>query len=85
MTIKAVRAQIKLGDIDLDVFQLPDGSYRMSKAQCCDVIGLARKRLSQLLEKDSLKALAGKGSSLSENVVKIKLDGNNASHDGIPL
>jgi hypothetical protein len=33
MTQKAVRAQIKLGDIDLDVFQLPDGSYRYSQTQ----------------------------------------------------
>lgn len=33
MTIKAVRAKIKLGDIDLDVFQLPGGEYRYSQTQ----------------------------------------------------
>jgi hypothetical protein len=29
-TIKAIRATIKLGDIDIDVFQLPNGSYGYS-------------------------------------------------------
>jgi hypothetical protein len=33
MTIKAVRKTMKLGDIELDVFQLPDGEYRYSQTQ----------------------------------------------------
>jgi hypothetical protein len=32
-TTKAIRATIKLGDIELDVFQLPDGEYRYSQTQ----------------------------------------------------
>jgi hypothetical protein len=82
---KAVRAQIKLGDIDIDVFQLPDGSYRLSKTQTCEAIDLDPKRLSELLEKNSLKSIAGKGSSLSEKVVKMGYEGNNAKVDLLPI
>jgi hypothetical protein len=86
-TTKAIRATITLGDIELDVFQLPDGSYRMSKAQTCETVQLDRKRLSELLEKNSLKAIAGKGSTLSALVVKMKVDvgRGNITADLIPL
>jgi hypothetical protein len=82
---KAIRATITLGDIELDVFQLPDGSYRMSKAQVCETVQLDRKRLSELLEKNSLKLIAGKGSLLSALVVKMSYEGNNAKVDLVPL
>ena len=35
MTDKAVRAPVSLGDMDVEGFQMPDGSYRMSKNLCC--------------------------------------------------
>ncbi len=72
-TQKAVRATIKLGDTELDVFQLPNGEYRLSKGQACDVVNLDRKRLSQIFQKNSLKALLGEGKSLSEFTVKSKV------------
>ena len=30
-TVKAIRATIKLGNIELDVYQMPDGKYKMSR------------------------------------------------------
>ncbi len=83
--VKAIRTTMMLGSIKLDVYQLPDGSYGISKAQTCEVVNLDRKQLSQLLKKDILKAIAGKGSSLSEQVVKMSYEGNNDKVDLIPL
>ncbi len=84
-TQKAVRATIKLGDTELDVFQLPNGEYRLSKGQACDVVNLDRKRLSQIFQKNSLKALLGEGKSLSEFTVKSKVEGENANLDLLPI
>jgi hypothetical protein len=84
-TVKAVRAIITLGDIEIDVFQMPTGEYRLSKGQTCDVIGLDKKRLSELQEKNSLKAIAGKGSHLSESIVKMKYEGATKPVELVPI
>ena len=47
-TTKATRATIKLGDIDLEVFQKPDGSYFLSIKQIAAAIDIDPKRLPQL-------------------------------------
>jgi hypothetical protein len=46
MTIKAVQAKIKLGDIELDVFQFPDGSYGYTYEWLGTVIGRDKSILS---------------------------------------
>jgi hypothetical protein len=46
MTIKAVRATITLGDIKLDVFQLPDGSYGYTYEWLGNLIGRDKSILS---------------------------------------
>ncbi|MEM9769990.1 MAG: hypothetical protein AAF889_00040 [Cyanobacteria bacterium P01_D01_bin.73] len=35
---KAKRATIQLGDRELEVFQLPDGSYRLSQSQVAEAV-----------------------------------------------
>lgn len=57
MTIKAVRAQIKLGDIDLDVFQLPDGEYRMSLSQVAQALDFDPRKGSSFLALEVVKSL----------------------------
>jgi hypothetical protein len=47
-TIKAVRATINLGGIELDVFQLPDGEYRLSQVQILEIIELPKNWISRL-------------------------------------
>ena len=88
--IKSKQVQIQLGNIFLDVFQLPSSEYRLSKKQTCDVVDLNRKRLSELFEKKSLQSLLGEGRSLSEFVVKAKLQIENGStsnetYDLVPI
>lgn len=86
LTQKAVRAKIVLGDIEIDCYMLPDGEYRLSKAQTCDIANLSRKRLSELQEKNSLKAIIGAGSPLSAKILsKYSVVGLNAKPDLIPI
>jgi hypothetical protein len=83
---KAVGVKINLGSIEINGYMLPDGSYRLSKGQSCDIVGLDRKRLSQLQEKNSLKAIIGAGSSLSQKeLTKYNVAGQNAKVDLIPI
>lgn len=65
-TIKAERTSIRLGDISLDVFQLPDGAYRLSKTQILEVIEEHKKKTNWLSRLHSvspivLKELQSKG------------------------
>jgi hypothetical protein len=46
MTIKAVRAKIKLGTIELDVFQLPDGNYSYGIEYLASLCGKDKQILS---------------------------------------
>lgn len=58
---KAVRVQIKLGDIPLDVYQLPDGSYKLAGKQITDAIEKPNNSLYRFYGVKSLKALPHKG------------------------
>jgi hypothetical protein len=66
MTIKAVRATITLGDIDLDVFQLPDGSYGYTYEWLGTVIGRDKSILSN---KNSPFCLYSLNKSLSKEAL----------------
>ena len=59
MTNKAVRATIKLGGIELDCHQMPDGCYKMSVKDIAKACNLDPKRLPEILEKKDVKALLG--------------------------
>lgn len=52
--IKAVRGQVFLGDIPLDVYMLPDGSYRLSGRGVTDAVG---ENSITLIRKMGVKAL----------------------------
>jgi hypothetical protein len=61
MTIKAVRATITLGDIKLDVFQLPDGEYRVSLTQTTEALGFDKRKGSSFLALEVVQSLATYG------------------------
>ncbi|NJN62577.1 MAG: hypothetical protein HC795_14610 [Coleofasciculaceae cyanobacterium RL_1_1] len=42
--MKAKRATIAIGTMEIDVFQLPDGSYRMSQTQVAETIGQSERK-----------------------------------------
>jgi hypothetical protein len=58
---KAKRQTIALGDLELDVFQLPDGGYVMSQSQVAGVVGLQATYALRFLSSKWLKALPGQG------------------------
>jgi hypothetical protein len=68
MTIKAVRATITLGDIDLDVYQLPDGQYFLSLTQVAETIDMPLKRMSEIRELKMVQTLYPQGFRMSETV-----------------
>lgn len=58
--IKAIRATIQLGDMELDVFQLPDGSYGFSSTGIAAILGLSsHKRVGEILTSKALKPKTG--------------------------
>ena len=78
-TIKAIRATIKLGDIELEGFLMPDGTQLMSKSQACKAIDLEQKRLSQLMELKEVQTLVPQGLKV------IRISSDNARIDGLTL
>ncbi|MGL5076887.1 MAG: hypothetical protein ACRDBG_13830 [Waterburya sp.] len=71
-TIKAVRATITLGDIELDVFQLPDGKYFLSVMQLAESIGISHKRFAEFRELKLAQSLYPEGFRMAE---KVKVEG----------
>jgi hypothetical protein len=60
-TIKAVRAEIRLGDIPLNVYMLPDGRYKLSGRNVTDAIDEASNSVLRIMRVKSLKDLPHAG------------------------
>jgi hypothetical protein len=60
-SIKATRASVQIGALEVDGFMLPDGSYRMSQTQVAEAVGLSRRNVSDFLRSKAIKALLGEG------------------------
>lgn len=85
--IKAIRAKIKLGDIALDVFQLPDGQYRYSQTDAFMSIAdegyytkQAAKRYIEKTTSKQAQTLIPQGFSCIE---KVKIEGENQTFNAI--
>ena len=72
-TTKATRAQIQLGNIDLDVFQLPNGDYQISQSQVCSSVGKPAKRMVELAGSDKGQILIQSG---FEKGLKVSVEGS---------
>jgi hypothetical protein len=59
-SIKATRAVVAIGDLTVDAFMLPDGSYRMSLSQAANCIGKEAQGISNFLRSKALKRLLEK-------------------------
>ena len=73
--IKATRATIQLGDIELDVFQMPSGEYRYSMTQAFISIAddgydtkQAAKRYIEIIKAKSVQHLVGRGFNSIESI-----------------
>jgi hypothetical protein len=71
-TIKATRATITLGNIELDVFQMPDGKYFLSLYQIAESIEISHKRIAEFRELKLAQTLYPEGFRVAE---KIKVEG----------
>jgi hypothetical protein len=58
---KATRATIQLGNLTIDGFMLPNGSYQMSLTQAAETVDLGVQNASDFLRSKALKSLAGEG------------------------
>jgi hypothetical protein len=56
---KAKRAAVAIGSLEVDVFMLPDGSYRMSQAQASETIDEPPVYALRFLRSNDSKALLG--------------------------
>lgn len=72
--IKATRATITLGDIKLDVFQLPDGSYRYGYEFLASLIDRDKSVLSDKKSPFHILKLLKSGGTMSEHNQKVKVD-----------
>lgn len=58
---KATRATVTIGDLAIEGFMLPDGSYRMSQTQAAESVGLTERNAREFLQSKALKSLMGEG------------------------
>jgi len=59
--VKAIRANVQIGSIEIDGFMLPDGSYRMSQTQAAETIGKPEINARRFLDSRGIKSLLGQG------------------------
>ncbi|MEM1425014.1 MAG: hypothetical protein AAGF75_00455 [Cyanobacteria bacterium P01_H01_bin.130] len=82
---KAKRATIQLGDRELEVFQLPDGSYWLSQTQVAESVGKPEFSFRRFSDSKWLKALPGMGSD-SGHFEQIQREGESgAPIRGVPV
>ncbi len=60
-SIKATRASVQIGALEVDGFMLPDGSYRMSQSQVAEAVDKPPVNALRFLESKALKSLLGEG------------------------
>ncbi len=80
-TIKVSRKDISLGQITLDVFQLPNGSYILSQDQTATTIGNNESNVRSFLGSNSPEALPYKGFTPA----KYPVEGEKTRINGIPV
>lgn len=69
---KAQRALISLGPLEVEGFQMPDGSYRMSQSQAAAVIGLSERNAREFLQSKGIKALLGERYTPAKNEIEVE-------------
>lgn len=60
-TDRAKRAVIPIGELQVEGFQMPDGSYRMSITSAAVAVGTTQQNATNFLRSKALQSLQGKG------------------------
>ena len=71
MTKKAERATITVGSIEMNVYQMPDGNYKLAGRNVTDAVEESANSLLRKLGVKSLKALPGADLSLLHGTVRM--------------
>jgi hypothetical protein len=74
--MKARRATIKYGSINIEVFQLPNGEYRFSQYQVAKAVDKTEKTVRRFLGGKSPEVLEIKGSASDIELEKISIGGD---------
>lgn len=64
-SIKATRASVRIGALEVDGFMLPDGSYRMSLSQAAECVEKTAQGISNFLKSKTLKRLLAEAGGIS--------------------
>ncbi len=80
--LKAKKAVITLGNIELDCYQMPDGKYFLSMGQIAEAIDTDHRRLAQFRELQLAQTLYPEGFELAG---KCTIEGSTASVNTISL
>jgi hypothetical protein len=65
-TVKAVRATITLGDIEIEVYQLPCGKYIWGATHITNAIGIRHSRVAEICATKQAQSLASKGIGVAD-------------------
>ena len=79
--IRAERVKIKLGDFEIDVYEIPSGEYLLNQLQIAKLVKAGETSFRDFLTSKSPEALPYKDSRF----VKIKTNDNNSRAKGIPI
>jgi hypothetical protein len=60
-SIKATRATVAIGQLTVDGFMLPDGTYRMSQTQAAETVGKDEINARRFLTSKNINAIRGEG------------------------
>jgi hypothetical protein len=82
-TVNAIKAQITLGNLLLDVYQLPDGAYCFSRVQLAELCDMTTRRIGQILDSNRVKTL--QGIEKNEKLTRVKYEGGTKPFDAISL
>lgn len=80
--IKAIKVTIRLGLIEIDVYQLPNGNYCLSQVQITTIVGLGESSFRHFLESKSPEAMPHKGFRSARLVTN---DSNNVRPKAVPI
>ncbi len=85
MSSKARRAIVRIGGLEVEGYQLPDGSYRFSQTEAAQVVGNPEIGSRRFLTSKAIKALLGKTYRPDTFTVERGSRGGNPQINGLPL
>ena len=73
-SIRATRANVQIGSLEVDGFMLADGSYRMSLTQAAECVEKPAQGISNFLKSKTLKRLLGEAGGISNFLQSMAVD-----------